>query len=114
MKKWGKPNKAGLHPRWAPSYGVPATENDEFLGYAGPFDVWFDNNLSSFHDGPVIVVVCDESTKGGTYNFDTFRVLGENLEPVEPQDLNIDPYHMCLIYQLCVDNNIFVREDPNG
>ena len=111
---WKKSNKGGLRPRWEPTYGVEAVLKDAFLGYVGPFDVWFDDEGDGDHS--LVVVVGPSKTKiveGGGHNFDTFRVFGDMLERDDQEDLHIDPYHMCLIYQLCVENNI-VREDPNG
>jgi hypothetical protein len=112
--RWDRPNDAGLRPRWKPSYWNSGSEEDSFLGHAGPFDVWLDER--AIHEGLLIAVVGPDSTKTaeGGHNFDTFRVFGGLLNRDDQEDLHIDPYHMCLIYQLCVENNIFVREDPNG
>lgn len=111
---WKKPSKDGLLPRWKPSYGVEAVLKYAFLSYAGLFDVWFDDEGDG--DRPLVSVVGPSKTKiveGGGNNFDTFFVVENNLVRGSQEDLHIDPYHMCLIYQLCVENNI-VREDPNG
>lgn len=100
-------------PRWRPSYGVEAALKDAFLGYVGPFDVWFDDEGDGDHS---LVVVGPSKTKiveEGGHNFDTFRVFGDMLERDDQEDLHIGLDIMCLIYQLCVENNI-VREDPNG
>lgn len=113
MTDWKKPSKDGLLPRWKPSYGG-RVEADVFLGYAGPFDVWFDGMGDGDHS--VVAVVGPSKTKiveGGGYNFDTFYVVENNLVRDSQEDLHIGLEDMCLIYQRCVENNI-VREDPNA
>lgn len=112
---WDRPNSAGHKPRWRPTYGVAAVIKDTFLGYAGPLDVWLDPN-----DPDVVTIVAvgpNSSRVGGGgrgHNFDAFRVEGGMLVRDEIEDLHIGLDDMCLIYQLCVENNIFVRENPNG
>jgi hypothetical protein len=110
---WDRPNSAGHKPRWRPTYGVDAARKDAFLGYAGPFDVWLDTTEPS---EPVILVIGPGSARvrDNGHNFDAFRVEGDMLMRDEMEDLHIGLDDMCLIYQLCMENNVFVREDPNG
>lgn len=110
-----KANKDGLQYRWSPTYGREAMQHDEFLGYAGRFDVWY-SPLGDHYTVPGLTIVGPDSTKikYGGHNFDTYEFDTGGLVLDGAQDLNIDPYHMCLIYQLCEENNLFVREDPNG
>lgn len=110
-----KANKEGLQYRWRPTYGRSAIEQDDFLGYAGPFDVWYGPQGVQYQ-APGITIVGPDSTKinRGGHNFDAYELDTGGLVIDGVQDLNIDPYHMCLIYQLCEENNVFVREDTNG
>ena len=111
--RWDRPNSAGLKPRWRPTYGVSTARKDAFLGYAGPFDVWFDTTEP---DTDAILVIGPSSARlrDGGHNFDAFRVEGGTLVRDEIQDLHIGLDIMCLIYQLCEENGVFVREDTNG
>lgn len=111
--RWDRPNSAGLKPRWRPTYGVSTARKDTFLGYAGPFDVWFDTTEPGT-DAILVIGPSSARIRDSGHNFDTFRVFGDLLERDDAQDLHIGLDDMCLIYQLCTENNIFVREDPNG
>lgn len=112
MKK--KKNKKGLKPRWEPSYSAYDGDEDEFLGYAGELDVWLNMTTGK---GPVIAVVGPDSRKinaHSMHNFDTFNVEDGNLTTREDMnDLHIDVHDMCLIYAVCVENDVFNREHPN-
>lgn len=112
MKK--KKNKQGLKNRWEPSYHPYDGDEDEFLGYAGELDVWLDCTTEK---RPLIAVVGPDSRKineGSMHNFDTFRVEDGNLNAGGgASDLHIDVHDMCLIYALCVENDVFNRENPN-
>lgn len=112
MSKWQKPSRDGLLPRWEPSYGPAALEGDIFLGYAGPFDIWFDPDGN---DGePALLVVGPDSAKidNAPYNYDTFYLMGGQLERDGTEDLHIDLHSLCLIYQLCEEHELF-KENAN-
>jgi len=91
-----------------------SVERDKFLGYVGPFDVWFDRRGDG--DYPLISIVgpAETKVKEGGHNFDTFFVVEDTLERDPNEDLHIGLEDMCLIYQLCVENEIFARRWPSN
>jgi len=106
-------NKRGEGPRYEPSYGD--TLNDEFVGYAGELDLWYDSFATN------VSVVGPEHRKArpdSMHNFDVYNISGDNLTFYEgdTKDLHIDVHDMCLIYALCVEHGVFglFKENKNG
>lgn len=106
-------NKRGEGPRYEPSYGD--TLNDEFVGYAGELDLWYDSFATN------VSVVGPEHRKAhpdSMHNFDMYNISGDNLTFHEgaTKDLHIDVHDMCLIYALCVEHGVFglFKENKNG
>jgi hypothetical protein len=65
-----------------------------FLAQIGEYDVFYDATNKCY-------TVARERPIGGSrrHNFTDYYLDGENLEPCD-YDVELDPYHMCLLYQL--------------
>lgn len=65
---------------------------------------------------PIIALVGPDEAKitEGGHNFDTFFVVEDTLERCDVQDLHIGLEDMCLIYQMCMENEIFARRWPSN
>ena len=94
-----------MKPRWKPSHSV--YDMDRFIGYVEEFDIY----LAKRNNGlMMIIVVASEDTYPET-NFDAFEIVRGELHSLLPIDLNVTPYHMCLLYALAIENGIIKGED---
>jgi len=61
----------------------------------------------------VVTLVSEHSGALG-YNFESFRKRDEQLVLADEfaQDLHITPYHMCLLYALCIEHGI-IKGEPD-
>ena len=92
--------------RWSPMSGSrlmrDADEQLTFIAQMGEYDVCWDRI-----NGTYTVIKerprgadPDDLTKIGEYNFTDFEVLSDgNLNRID-DDLILDPYHMCMLYQI--------------
>lgn len=80
--------------------------NARFLSRLGELDVW----IAKYADeGMYVYVVGPEHRRVRPYsqfNHDRFFVVNNGLENIEDQDLHIELYEMCLLYQLCQEHGI--------
>lgn len=77
----------------------------EFLSRLGELDVWmreYDDETYVYVVGPTHREVRPDSQ----FNHDRFLVTDNGLENDEDQDLHIELYEMCLLYQLCQEHGI--------
>lgn len=77
----------------------------EFLSRLGELDVW----IAEYADETYVYVVGPEHRKvqpDSRFNHDRFLVTDNGLENDEDQDLHIELYEMCLLYQLCQEHGI--------
>ena len=76
-----------------------------FLSRLGELDVW----MREYDDETYVYVVGPEHRRvrlGSGFNHDRFLVTDNGLENDEDQDLHIELYEMCLLYQLCQEHGI--------
>ena len=76
-----------------------------FLSRLGELDVW----MREYDDETYVYVVGPEDRKiqpDRAFNHDRFLVTDNGLENDEDQDLHIELYEMCLLYQLCQEHGI--------
>ena len=97
-----------MKPRYEPAYDQTNYPKETLVGYIEEFDMYIDETNP---DGDVITLI-GERLEDQVNNFDTFRVNGNELERVYPTDLNITPYHMCLIYAKAIEHGV-IKEAPN-
>jgi hypothetical protein len=65
-----------------------------FLAQIGEYDILYDAI------GECYTVVKERPVGAGRrYNFTDYNLVGGNLVPAD-KDVELDPYHMCLLYQL--------------
>ena len=84
--------------RWELKYGASgkpdANEKLSFIAQMEDYDVLYDERNECY------TVVKERSKDSGSYNFtDYFLTTEGTLEPTD-SDVPLDPYHMCLLYQL--------------
>lgn len=77
-----------------------------FLSRLGELDVW----IRTYDDGETYVYVVGPEHRRvrphSGFNHDRFLVTDNGLENDEDQDLHIELYEMCLLYQLCQEHGI--------
>ena len=77
----------------------------EFLSRLGELDVW----MREYDDETYVYVVGPKHRKvrpTSPFNHDRFLVTDNGLENKEDQDVHIELYEMCLLYQLCQEHGI--------
>lgn len=82
-----------------PQRGSIVTVRMEFVACVGDYDVWKYTDYNCF-----LVARDPETTKLSVANFTHYELEGGNLHPHD-NDVQPDPYHMCLIYQAVQDFN---------
>jgi len=99
-----------MEPRYEPAW--LGNGNEEFLGYAGEIDVWYE-----LMDGePYILVVGPDhrKRKRNDYNHDVYDVGQGHLNPEGwsdySHDIHVELHEMCEIYTLCEKHGIFEKE----
>ena len=97
-------DKSDTGPR--PYLGEKTFHNARFLSRLGELDVW----VAEYTDeGTYICVVGPKHRKvrpDSPFDHDRFFVTDNGLENDEDQDLHIELYEMCLLYQLCQERGI--------
>ena len=96
-----------MKPRWKRGYPAYNYPNEHFIGYVEEFDVYFD--ATEHVDCPLTIIAEERGLNG--HNFDGFVVDGNEITPAALHDLNVTPYHMCLLYALAIENGIIKGED---
>ena len=96
-----------MKPRWERGYSEENYPDEHFIGYAEEFDVYFDADEHS--ECPITVVAEKRGLHG--HSFDGFGVNGNEITPAPHPDLNVTPYHMCLIYALALEHGIIKGEE---
>jgi len=92
-----------------------AEEQIKFIAQMGEYDVWWDKINGAYtavKERPRGAVSIGED---GRYNFTDFAVLSDgNLAPAD-NDVMLDPYHMCLLYQIHeeVGHTLEVEDDED-
>ncbi len=80
--------------------------NSRFLSRLGELDVW----TTKYSDGEMYVCVVGPAHRkvrsDSPFCHDRFFVTDNGLENDEDQDLHIELYEMCLLYQLCQEHGI--------
>ena len=81
----------------------------EFLSRLGELDVWVAKYVYNDVNDVYVYVVGPEHRKvrpDSGFNHDAFSVEENGLGNDGPQDLHIELYEMCLLYQLCREHGI--------
>lgn len=96
-------DKSETEPRYE---HVLITWTPSFLSRLGELDVW----MREYDDDKTYVYVVGPEHRrvrpGSGFNHDRFLVTDNGLENDEDQDLHIELYEMCLLYQLCQERGI--------
>jgi len=72
----------------------------------GEYDVLYDTHNKCY------TVVAEVDVKARTHNYTDYFVKGDLIEPGD-KDLILDPYHMCLLYQMHAEvGSKFEFEEP--
>jgi len=80
--------------RWEIGTSEPFPEGRmRFLAQIGEYDIHYDTDIKSY------TVIVDDTICEGSNFTDYILMANGNLEPVD-RDVILDPYHMCLLYQL--------------
>jgi hypothetical protein len=100
-----------MKPRWEPLYQQSNFTQEVFVGYVAEFDMYIDWDKEAIS---VVTLVSEHSGALG-YNFESFRKHDEQLVLADEfaQDLNITPYHMCLIYAKAIEHGL-IKEQEHG
>jgi len=91
-----------MEPRHTPSYDVTDFPNDKFVGYIAEFDVYIDQRKEVRHP---LTLVCSPNPDRKESSFMCIGIVDGALVPYEGilgTIVHITPYHMCLLYALCV------------
>lgn len=105
-------------PRYIPTWKAVTNNSnlERFLGYAGDLDIY----TELIYGEPVLFVVGPpyrKSRPSSTHNFDQYEVVDERIieryEPLDPTDIPLTPYDMCLIYTLAAAEGL-INEDLNA
>jgi hypothetical protein len=105
-----KPRHTQIHDRHTIRHGGKGN----LLGYVEEFDVYIQEHTPEY-DGdsaPMLTLVGPPIVYPRT-NYDCFAVMNGGIRPMPSVDLNITPYHMCLLYALCIEHGL-IKEQEDG
>lgn len=84
-----------------------APMQDRLVGYVEEFDVYIDDYTPEYDgDSPPTLTVIGPTDVYPRTNYDCFAVENGGIRSIPSVDLNITPYHMCLLYALCIEHGI--------
>jgi hypothetical protein len=90
---------------------VTGTGKGKVIGYVGEFDVYIEEYIPEYHeDLPRTLTVIGPTDVYPRTNYDCFAVENGGIRSIPSVDLNITPYHMCLLYALCIEHGILEGE----
>jgi hypothetical protein len=93
-----------MKPRYEPMYD-PEEFSDVFVGYVEEFDMYIDTESEGEH----ITILGPEKGDYGT-NHDVFYIINGVITSKMEIDLNITPYHMCLIYAKAIEHGLIKEQ----
>ena len=87
---------------------------DRLVGYVEEFDVYIDDYIpESDGDYPPTLTVIGPTDVYPRTNYDCFAVENGSIRSIPTVDLNLTPYHMCLIYALAIEHGL-IKEQEDG
>lgn len=102
-----------LTPRYKPSWTCSDSDREEFLGYVGDFDIYYEDHG---YDTNIVYVVGPperQMRSGSPHNFDPYQIDGDTLrlhDEIGGQDLHLDLHDMCLLHQMLEDQWFMHKE----
>jgi hypothetical protein len=103
-----------LTPRHTPSWTPSSSGREEFLGYVGDFDIYYEDHDDDTHIVYVVGPPERQIRSGSPHNFDPYQIDGDTLrlhDEIGGQDLHLDLHDMCQLYQLAVEHGYITNED---
>jgi hypothetical protein len=97
-----------MKPRYEPAYPPGEYPNERFVGYIEEFDMYIDADKHA--DFPIALVSGERGDRGPLH--DIFSLDGNELIRDDSPELNITPYHMCLIYAKAIEHGL-IKDAPN-
>jgi hypothetical protein len=91
-------------PRYPPGWSEDCEHRMTFLCIMGEYDLWWDSDQSTYS------VVCDHPPDSvNEYNYTDYTMGADgNIHP-DDNDVVLDPYHMCLLYQYEAEHEMFKK-----